>query len=184
MSIKTQIGELFGRRKMKAESDALKRKPQVFNLADAKSIALIFDASDKDEFELIKKYVLYLREYKKAVKAIGYFSQKEIPELTYSKMDYDFFNSKELTWYQRPQNKYVENFIQEKYDVLIDLNIHNRFPLKYIAAISNAAFKVGKYDTDEQWMYDMMIQHDTKQGLKFLLRQVDTYLQMVNKREE
>jgi hypothetical protein len=88
-----------------------------------------------------------------------------------------------LNWFGKPSTHIIENFINEEYDLLIDLNIHDHFPLKYIAALSKAKFKVGKYKEQDEIIYDMMIDSDNTQKLKYFLRQVDTYIAMLNKPE-
>lgn len=176
-NIKSQIGNYF----LKQDQQLLKRNRMLFNLQDAKSIGIIFDASNKEDFELVKKYVNYLKEMRKKVKVIGFFSSKEVPALTYSKLEYDFFTSKQTNWYGKPSDVFIDNFIEEENDILIDLNIHEKFPLKYIAAICKAKFKVGKTIDDTHNIYDLMIQIDQPNSLKYFLRQVDTYLLMINK---
>ena len=178
------IKKLFGNYYLGKEIVGKKRQVSVFNLENAKTIGIIFDSSDPEEFELVKKYVLYLREWKKKVKGIGFFSQKRVPNLSYSKLDYDFFNLKDLNWWGRPSEKYINIFLADDWDVLIDLNIHDRFPLRYIAAKSKARFKIGKYSEKNKLVHDMLIETDPKHGLKYYLRQVDIYLQMINKKVE
>ena len=58
--------------------------------------------------------------------------------------------------------------MEEKYDLLIDLNVHDHFSLKYIAAFSKASFKVGKYDENNTAVYDMMIDADNTENIKYL----------------
>lgn len=158
--------------------------PNKFNFDKIRTVGILFGASDPEDFELVKRYVVYLREHNKKVKVIGFFSTKDIPSLTYSKLEYDFFSLKELNWMGKPSSHIIDNFINEEYDLLIDLNIHDHFPLKYIAALSKAKFKVGKYIEDEnENIYDMMIDSDNTQKLKYFLRQIDTYITMLNKVE-
>jgi hypothetical protein len=178
-NIKNTLGEIM----LKSQFKSVARSPQVFNLEDCKTVGMIFEAGNPEDFELIKKYVLYLREMKKKVKVIGYYNSKEIPSLAYSKLEYDFFSWKELNWYNKPDNDFIRYFIEEPYDVLIDLNINNHFPLKYIAAMSNAKFKVGKYSDGNKAIYDLLIHAEEGKSFKYFLRQIDTYLQMINKNE-
>ena len=67
--------------------------------------------------------------------------------------------------------------------MLIDLNIHDHFPLKYIAALSKAKFKVGKFNENDIEIHDMMIDSDGTKTVKYFLRQIDTYITMLNKTE-
>jgi hypothetical protein len=159
----------------------LVRNREMMSISDSKTIGIVFEASDKEEFELVKKYVLYLREQKKKVKAIGYFSGGETPTLTFSKLEYDFFSKKDLNWYGKPNDKFVHNFIEEEFDILIDMDIHNHFALRYVSAISRSRFKVGLHSTENEAVFDLMIEGMEGKGLKYYLRQVDTYLQMLNK---
>lgn len=179
MKLKDTIGSYF----LKKEMASLNRNKVLANLNDAKTIGILFDASNKEEFELVRKYVVYLREYRKKVKAIGYFNTKEIPQMVVSKLEYDFFSQKQLNWYSKPSDPFIDNFINEENDILIDLNIYNHIPLKYIAAISKAKFKVGKYSKENEAIYDMMIDYSEEKGLKYFMRQIDTYLNMINKKE-
>ena len=157
-----------------------KREPNKFNFSNVKTVGILFDASHTEDFELVKRYVVYLREHLKKVKVIGYFSEKNIPALTYSKLEYDFFSTKEINFLGKPTTHIIDNFIEEEYDLLIDLNIHDHFPLKYISSMSNAKFKVGKYKEEDESIYDMMIDADGTQTLKYFLRQMDTYITMLN----
>jgi effector-binding domain-containing protein len=182
LSILTQIKNSIGAYFLRQEMATLNRERSMISLEDAKSIGIIFESGDKEDFELVKKYVLYLRELKKKVKVIGYFSGGATPAFTYSKLEYDFFSKKDLNWFNKPSDKFVSNFMEEDYDILIDLNIHHHFALRYIAGISKARFKVGPHEPGGEKIYDLMIEGAQGKGLKFLLRQVDTYLLMLNKK--
>lgn len=176
MSIKDKIGTFF----LQKEMLSISRNKALFNLKDAKTVGILFDASNKEEFELVKKYVVYLKELKKKVKTIGYFNSKEIPQMVFSKLEYDFFSQKQLNWYNKPSDPFIDNFINEEIDILIDLNLNNHFPLKYIATSSKAKFKVGKYSEKNKTIYDMLIDYSDTKGLKYFMRQIDIYLNMIN----
>lgn len=180
-----KIKQFLANNALKKEIALRPRKvsPHKFNFDRIKTVGMLFDASNPEDFELVKRYVVYLREQAKKVKVMGYFSAKQIPSLTYSKLEYDFFSSKEINWLGKPTTHIIDNFMNEEYDLLIDLNIHDHFPLKYIAALSQAKFKVGKYKEEDETIYDMMIDADNTQTLKYFLRQVDIYIGMLNKVE-
>lgn len=179
-NIKTKLGNLF----LGKEKDAVQRTPMFINLSDARTVGILFEAGSQEDFELVKRYVLYLREMRKKVKVIGYYNSKEVPQMTYSKLEYDFFAQKQLNWHMKPMDVSVSNFINEEYDILIDLNINDHFPLKYIAALSKAKCKVGRAYPGSEKLYDLAIEQEEGKSLKHFLRQVDTYLLMINKRAE
>ncbi len=185
MSVLKKIKLLIANNALKRELENhfVERKPIKFNFNKIRTVGILFDATNKEDYEIVKRYVVYLRELQKKVKVIGYFSTKEIPTLTYSKLEYDFFSSKELNWMSKPISPIVKNFMDTEYDLLIDLNINDHFALKYIAALSKANFKVGKFNASNVAIYDMLIDADNTKTVKYFLRQVDTYLTMLNKVE-
>ncbi len=185
MSIFKNIKISLANRALKQElkSNAYNREPNQFNFEKIKTVGIVFDATNAEDYEIVKRYVVYLREHLKKVKVMGFFSTKEIPALTYSKLEYDFFSTKELNWMGTPNSVIIRNFINEEFDLLIDLNIHDHFPLKYISALSKAKFKVGKFNENDIEIHDMMIDADGTKTVKYFLRQIDTYITMLNKVE-
>ena len=175
--IRIKIGNYF----LEKDSSQLNRNRAIYNLEDAKTFGILFDSSNMEDIELVKKYVTYLKEMHKKVKVIGYYSTEIIPEFTYSKLEYDFFSRKELNWYFKPSGNFVEDFIAEEFDVLLDLNVYDQMPLKYISSLSKAKFKVGKFSMEKNNIFDMMIEKEDSKGFKYFLRQVDTYMTMINK---
>lgn len=186
MSIVKNIKRSLAENSLKTElnSSGRIRIPHKFSFESAKTVGILFDATNSEDYELVKRYVVYLREHRKKVKVIGYFSTKDIPALTYSKLEYDFFSAKEVNWLGKPSSVVINNFIQEEWDLMIDLNVHDHFPLRYIASMSKAKFKVGKYKEEDESIYDMMIDSDGTKTLKYFLRQVDIYIAMMNKSEQ
>ena len=109
MSIIKNIKISLANRALKQElkSDGHVRLPNQFSFEKVKTVGIIFDATNTEDYEIVKRYVVYLREHLKKVKVMGFFSTKEIPALTYSKLEYDFFTTKELNRYSAiKQNQY------------------------------------------------------------------------------
>lgn len=167
--------------KIRQDASLVTREKQVFNLSDAKSIGIAFEYTTPEDFELLKKYVIYLREHKKKVKCIGYYTGKTEPPVQYSKVDYDFINEKSFTWWGKPSSHIVSNFLEEPFDVYIDVNLKDNIVIRYIAHVSKAKFKIGHYKEDPESPFDMQLSIAKESGLKAYLREVDTYLQMINK---
>ncbi len=185
MSILTDIKNIIANFYLKLElKDFVKeKKPNKFNFNKIETVGILFDATSPEDLELVKKYVGFLKEHRKKVKVMGFFNTKEIPSLTYSKLEYDFFSSKELNWFGKPTPAFIKNFMEEEFDLLIDLNIADHFSLKYISALSKASFKVGRFSEKDTEIYDLMIESDNTQTLKYFMKQIDIYIAMLNKNE-
>lgn len=184
MSLKHSIKKSFGRFFLKRELGNGDRNKAFYNLQDAKTIGILYCYSTPEDFELLKKYVIYLKECKKKVKVLVYFDMYQEPgNLSYSKVEYEFFTRKDLNWHLKPDNIYINNFIEEERDVLIDLNISGALPMQFIANKAKARFKIGKFSDEGKNVYDMLIDADPSKSFKYFLAQVDTYLSMINKKE-
>jgi hypothetical protein len=177
-SLRRAVGDYL----LKKEVASLKRSKTAFNMSQAKSFVILFEAGKLEDIDLIKKYVNYLKGLKKKVHVIGYFSSPFPPDFTYPKLDYEFFSVKELNWYFKPLTSSLGTFLAEEFDVLIDLNFEDHFPLRYMSALSKARFKVGKFSKENQSIFDLLIDIDAKKTFKYLLQQVDIYLEMINKK--
>ena len=184
MSIIQNIKNFAGNYALSAEMKTLRRDKVFLNMQDAKTVGIVFNATNNGDFELVKKYIAYLKEMKKRVKAIGYYDQKNIPALSYSKLEYDFFCQKDLAWNNIPNNIYVKNFIEDQHDIMLDLNLDGLFPLRYISSLSKASFKVGKKSERNNSIFDLMIETTEGKGLKYFLKNIDTYLFIINKKHD
>lgn len=184
MSFLQNIKNFLGNYYLLQEIKTVRRNKMFLNLEEAKTIGIVFDASEKEDFELVKKYISYLKEMKKRVKAIGFFNSKETPPMAYSKLEYDFFSLKDLSWNNIPKSFYVKNFIDEQYDILLDMNLKDVFPLRFISSLSRAKFKVGKSSKWNSSAFDLMFDIGTKNNLKYFLKNLDTYLFIINKKHD
>ena len=180
MSIVKKTQKKAGEYFLKKEFAAINRKKAVVNFEEAETIALVFDATNKEEFELVKKYIKKLKENKRKVRAIGFYDGKEEPTLMCSKLEYDFFSRKQLKWYLKPNDPIVENFILEPFDLLINLCMNYKTPLLYITALSRAKFKVGKQHPKYAPYYDLMFDVEDNVNLQNFIALAEKYLIMIH----
>jgi hypothetical protein len=155
---------------------ALPRNKQFIKIPEAKSIGLVFDATDKKEFELIKAFIQQIKEYTKGIHAIGFVDSKITPNYSYIKTDIDLFNKKELKNLYQPQSPYIKTFIETERDILIDANIMNKLPLQYIAAASKSKCKVGLHTNGNELFHDVLLNTGENKDLEFFLQQSLKYL--------
>jgi hypothetical protein len=152
------------------------RNKQFVKLSDAKTIGIIFEATDGNTFETVKKFITQLKEHTKNVHAIGYVDEKLTPNYSYIKTDIDLFNKKELKSFYQPQSPYIKTFMDDEKDLLIDINFNQKIPLRFIAASSKAKCKVGLHVSENEPLHDILIATTAQQGLDFYLQQVIKYL--------
>lgn len=142
----------------------------------ASNIGFLFDATVPEEFEMVKKWFRELKEQKLRFKALGFYDAKEMPVMMHSKLEYDFFTRKQLKWYLKPDDSIVKNFIEEPFDLLINLSLNPKTPLVYVLALSNAGLKVGLYQKRLMEYYDLVIRSEPVPSLKDFFRLVESNL--------
>lgn len=154
------------------------RNPRTISFDSAKSIGILYEGTENEDYELVKSYVKELRDQKKEVLALGFVDQKELPNMRFSKLGLDFFTRKNLNWHLKPVHPMVTKFINGDFDILIFLNIEKSLPLKYVAAATKAKFKIGKYDRKNSKYCDFMIKTEEQVQLKQFIELVNQYLKI------
>lgn len=178
-----RLKESFGEKRLQSALKIHVRQKEFMNIDDVRTIGIVFDATNAEEFEIVKNYVNKLKQLGKRVHGIGFYDAKVIPQnIYYTKSDFDLFNAKEVKGMGEPESPYIKTFITEIRDILIDVNLSNKFPLRYISAMSYAKCKIGIDIPQNKNIHDMLISVDPSAGMEKYLSQVDFYLQMMNKK--
>ena len=175
--IKQKVGDIFFKKELKSNH----RQREVHNLHTAQSIGILYDATEREDMLKVSEFVNTLFQTKKDVKALGFVNLKDLTHHHMPMLQFDFFFLKDLNWYYKPQNYIIKNFVEKDYDILINLCDSTCIPIKYLAGISQAKFKVGKYEEDID-LYDMMI--DVKENtLLALIKAIHHYLTVINQKD-
>jgi hypothetical protein len=159
------------------------RNKDTCNLTDAREIGLIFNATDPASIEEVKKIVSSLQAQNAHVFVIGYLNQKKISDINLLRSGFNFFSLANLTWFYRPVIPFIEDFLNRKFDILFDLDLENSYPLRYIATLSKAGMKVGRYFDGCEYL-DFMIKLEPDNSIQYLIQQSVYYLNMLRKPTE
>ena len=176
-SLKYKYGHVVLSRKKKK----IKRERGIYNFDTAKTCGIVFNASSQETYDKAKQFIDFLKTKDINVIAIGFVDSKEVKEFYRETIHFKFFSRKNINWYGKPKNENVDDFINNKFDLLIDLSLANDFPLEYIAAMSLGKFKVGRF-TSKEGDYDFMIDVSKNQTHDFLIEQIRHYIENLNKR--
>jgi len=168
-----------GRYTLNKEKKKLRRQTIACNLETATTIGILYNATQREECELVKNLVIDLKQLKKEVLALGYVDLKDSSDVFKPHISYAYFDNKQLSKTFIPKSIDVSNFIEKPFSLLIDLNIQNDFPLEYIASLSNATFKVGATGTYRDDDFDLTINIGENQNTKYLVTQIKHYLALI-----
>jgi hypothetical protein len=178
-NIRQEFGNYFFRKELKK----VRNNRQIMNMNDAKTIGLVYDASDEVTYGIVSEFVRFFQESQKTVKAFGYVNYNRLPHYCFPKLSYDYITKRDLNWYMKPKNTKATDFINEEFDILIDLCIHDCFPIKYVSCASKAKFKVGKYGEKHSAIYDFMLNVDKTISLEEYIKEITHYLNLINKNQ-
>ena len=177
MKLYGKVRSALGRYSFKKELKKIDNVHETVGFDEAKKIGILYDATVESDYEVVKEYVKRIRaEYKKDILAMGFVEKKKLPHSQFAQYGFDFFCLKDLDFRMIPNDPIVNNFINERFDILINLNAEKCFPLQYIAALSKARFRVGRYDRRTVHCYDMMINLKGDPGIKTMIEEIEIFL--------
>jgi hypothetical protein len=127
-------------------------------------------------FNSVKRLIKDLSNDKRQVLALGYVDDDTIPDYCVAAYSGYYFNRKALNWYNGPKPDYIHTFIQKEYDILIDLSNSRDYIVKYIVALSNARFKVGRQRRGFSNHYDLMLRMKKSASYREFIEQAIHYL--------
>ena len=159
---------------------SLTRTKRVVNLAEASTIGILFSLTDEQDYHYINSIVNQLIASGKEVKTIGFLPQKQIPNYYIAKLKMDIITPKDVNWLGISKKPFVESFIQEEFDLLIDLNAGDCLALDYISGLSHANFKTGRYSEKMIQVFDFMIKRSEGMESKRFSETVIGYLRTIN----
>ena len=170
---------------------SLKRSKKLVNINSAASVGIIFELTDESVYYSIQKYFQKLQEKKTKVKALGFASNKLVTNHFLPVLSFDFFNSKQINWFQIPKAQCVQDFIETDFDICINIASENVFPLKYIAGMSKSRLKVGAYGkgmpgkkySELARIYDIMVLAEENHDQITFLDNIHEYLTILNPKE-
>jgi len=176
-NIRLKIGKSVLRKRM----DKLTRKVCYSNIDQVKKIGILWDASEVADFASLSRFYQKMAERNIDVKILGYYPDKILPD-QYTAIRYlSLIRREEMNYLYLPVSPESQSFINNRFDILIDINFKNQLPLKYISSMSNAALKVGLFEPEMDGnSFDLMIDMKKPVDIDEYLNQTLHYLEMIH----
>jgi len=174
--IRLNIGRLMLSKKVART----KREVYYSTFRNVKSIGIVWDASRPVEFVSLSRFHQRMLDIKIGVKIFGYFPGKNLPD-QYTAIRYlTCLRKDETNSFYHPDSSEAKSFINNQFDILIDINFDKQFPLSYVTALSRARFKVGLYQNDtSESPFDLMMEIQNPVDIDRYLTEVINYLEMI-----
>ena len=179
----TGLRKRFGNYILRRESATLIRQRKMCTLKNSRTVGILYTLSVVLDYEQVCDFVSSLQKEHKVVHALGFVQDKDLIYRFLPKLSYDFFSPQDLKWYFKPVGEKVSDFTKKEFDLLIDLSIEEYLPLKFIAGLSLAHCKVGKFHAEDARFYDLMISVPPGMSLKEFISQVLHYLTIIQTKD-
>ena len=151
----------------------------------AKSIGILFDATDASSRTRVLDYAQDLINNGKKVNLLGFVKTKQ-KDLNFP---FKFFTLQNVSWKMIPESATINEFLSKKFDILISLYLPTpktkliNKPLEYISALSKANLRVGPFCENTN-SYDLIIDTPKNANLEYLIKQVEFFLYRINVEKE
>jgi hypothetical protein len=176
MALFKNIRQFLYFKKLRFDAKSFADEPrEMLNLDNAKRIGILFDATSADDIITVTKYAESLSNIGKDVSILAFQNNKEKEN-----NDPRFFNTLNVSWFYIPSSPKIEAFHKNKFDILICAFINECLPLEYIAATSDAKFRVGAFSDAKTNYFELMINTEKNKSLKYLLEQINHFLKVIN----
>jgi hypothetical protein len=172
-----RIGQAILTKKMATTN----RQLHYSNFGLVKKIGIVWDASNTNEFSCLSRFYQQMHERNIEVKIFGYFPGKNLPD-QYTALRYlNCIKKKEVNLFYQPVSSETNAFINTRFDIVIDINFKKHFPLQYILSLSDAAFKVGLFESKTiDTPLDLMMEIKGPVDVDNYLKQIIQYLEMID----
>jgi len=174
----------FGNYFIKRILSKSERNVHVVDLAKAKSVGILFKDADAALLTKIEKFgkEIASKFNIKEIHILAYTTKraKEKPAYIKQSTATKFFSIKDTNFFLKPTTEVVKDFLEKPKDILIDFSKNKFEPLRFVTALSDAPFKVGRYAEQDEDFYDLMITLEDHKTDEEFFTQLMHYLNMIN----
>ena len=174
------IRQFIGRKIMISRTRRLRRNKRFNSLHNAHKIALVWSAEKEDDLAVINNFYREMQKREVQTDIICYYPGHILPDNLTALRHINCFKLSDLNYLYIPVSPGIIEFINTPYEILIDINFGNHFPLQWITALSMAELKIGTVDTGNSYLMDMTFDLNEKKETAYYLDQVKRYLEMIN----
>ena len=154
---------------------ALKRNPELPDLETIKKVGVLWQMEQKDAYHFLHNY--FNR------KQVIFRSLCVLDKPVEMMVDANSLSPKDLNWLKFPKPGKVDDFMEMKFDVLLNIALEQNITLDYITLHTQAKFKIG-WSPMEKNYFDLNINISQNKNPLFLAEQQIFYLGQLNKKEK
>lgn len=174
------IRQFTGRKILASRAGKLKRKKRFNSLRNAHKIAIVWSADSEGDLKIISTFYHEMQKRGIQTDILCYYPGHILPDNLTALRHINCFKKSDLNYIYIPVSPGIIEFINTPYEILVDINFGNHFPLQWISALSMAELKIGTDDSGTGHLMDITINLNGKKETGYFLEQVKCYLEMIN----
>lgn len=155
------------------------REKRFHNFHSARKVGILFNASDQNVYYEAKQLQQYFTQNKIKVEGLGFASKDQIDAFYKTYTGFQFFCEKDFNYLKTPKGQMVVDFINEPFDILIDLSFSDLFYFTSICQLSVASFKSGAWELRKD-CYDFYIDLNNEMVPAIYITNLKHYLENIN----
>ncbi len=156
-----------------------KRVVNIITLADAKSIGILWNPLDPEGSETYESVRQIVSGRGIQSFGIAYIQSKKEKEMLATISHSWLLSNSDVNICGKPKSEDGIRFIQQEFDILIDLSLQKCIELQSILIHAAAKFKIG-WKSDDSNIYDLEIDVSANPNCRFLMEQIIHYLEKLN----
>lgn len=185
MELLKKIRLRIGRSVLHSRSGSVIRLKQKFDLEKVARIGIVWDSSNEEDLKHIAALSRKMSETGKSVEVLTWIPGKTVPDRLTGLTNMKFLRRTDLNWNFLPSSADAKAFIDQRFDLLIDINPSAVFPLLCVSTLSPSPMKVGPdvNGNSHELPYDLMIQAGHPFNTAQFIEQALIYLSMISNPE-
>jgi len=171
--LRTKVGRLL------LGKSALNNTVAVPSMESVINIGILYDASNNQSEEQVQRIASQLRHDGKKVFLMGFVNQKQLPHKKVFHLTSEYFWLQQLNFFNIPDADKIGKFLQQPFDLLINLYFDDILPLQALSAKSSAKYIIGSNSKLALQYNNAVIDCGSNKTLINLASQVVHYLNII-----
>lgn len=180
MKIIDNIRLRVAKKNLISELENLQRDVKSSGYDSLKSVGILYYLPDEDTYKTLESFIEKLNASKIKSRVVAYHDGKLTPHYFIPKLQQDIITRKTVNFNLKPSGLFVNDFINEPFDLLIDLSLECYYPLLHLAAMSKAHMKVGRHTDLHEKIFDFMFTVNNDIPLSEYIDLLIHYLKKIN----
>lgn len=171
-----------GKWKLERKYAKISRNPAAINLMYMEKAIVVFTITDEKAYQQIFNFSrgLKTKEGLRNLTMIGFNDKKELPSFVDANQ-VKVLDAENISVFGFPNEDFSLPILNEKYDLLIDFTEKSFVPTDFFLALSNAKTKVGLTNSENEDLFDLLIDLKDNSDLATYQKEIIRYLKMINK---